>query len=1808
MGKGKGLPAMSEEYANYAFISYSHKDEKWAAWIQQKLEAYRLPSVIRKEAGSTIPERIRPVFRDATDLGAGRLRNNLQEELEASRFLIVVCSPNSAKPNEEGKHWVNDEVTHFASLGRADRIIPVIVDGDEKTAFCPKLTELGILAVDATKKSHARTLNDIVAALLGLRPDELWQREERIRRRKRAWRIAACAATLLLVAVGAWRWWDLAGTHVEYYSDWVDEWGIPTGIPSQRLTKDQVRNRLFSYRFEYRGRKKKAGFFAPRILRRVIMQDADGRVLDDDSLLVFLFPENVYYMSRPRIQILRYREDGDLESIDDQDKNGIQIVRHRFYGKNKTDVEHVRSIGGDEVDIAVASETSDSGMFGSDEDSSRTEIKRFSHVRDAKGRIRKTVFKKDRSAKAMNADGAYGIEYRLDESGRPVREIFLGYRDEPHATRSGVSGRIRQFSESGQLINTATINEFDQPMRDFGQGGYAQMHYERNEYGNLELMTYRDEKGMITTDKMGTTGFKAIVSEGRLLKLTVLGESGVPILSQLGFASIAFERSRNNSVITFKFLDENDEPCMTSFGVAAILRKYHYGDCVSTEWFDVDGELITIDDGTAGYISSWEDHRETRRQYFDIDGNPTSTTDGAFGWEAEYDADGLQTRLTFLGGDGLPMAGPEGWASRTREYKDGYPERVTFYDEEGRRVLIRDGVAGWKSRFEGGNEVEREYFGEDGRPTLSSEGIAGFSSIYEHGHIVEFRYFGLDHKPILHKDGNAVGRYSYDEAGHVIRYDWIGLNGEPVVDKRVGAASYKSQYDDSGNEIEHWWLGIDGKPCYNTENGVAGWTAKYDEKGRMVEQIAKKPDGAPAVIPEDGACGYQFEYDMFGNTTAKTFLGPDKKPVQGINGYVMARANYDGFGNKLCETYHDFEGRLVSPVGWLGVAGVTNEYNRFGKQTKDTFIGTDAKPLMTKLGYATEESLFDSVGRQSGTRYYDEKGNLIALPEVLVAGWDVEYDKRGNVIRKTWIGADGKPCRHADGNAGWRAEYDRWGHKTKVVYLNETGRPIALKSDGIAGESSEFDALGNEVRHVNLGVDERPCKNSEGWAEWKKEFDTLGRVTALTYFDENGSPCPIPNEGWAGWRTEFKGNAETTFYLDSNGKPTRCKEGWAGITVENDNFGNPLSRSFFAPDGSPISDNDGCFSFHATYDGKGRRTATRYFDNDGKYVPAPPNFIYGFLEEYDERDNLAKQSNLGPNGEVCACKDGVASIVSIWNENNKLAKRVSSDAKGVPVVPVADGYAVMLRQYDEDENVFTFYCDAEDKPMLTADGISSEESIYDALQREVRHRYFGLDGEPCCSLSSGTAGWESEWNDRGKEVKRTWLGKAGKPAPHLHGYVSWSAEYDERGRMTRQWFLNAEEKITFVIGGVAGYAWEYDAAGNITKRTNLDENGNPTISTAGCAIEETDYDIFGRVSEVRWLNAEREPAVAADSGCAGWRCVRDIYGNITNCVWFGLDGEPRRHKDGNAGFSQTFVRGLCTSVQYFGTNGAPVAIPAGYAGYETRYDGFGRMTERWYLDVDGKPCTDTNDCAQVCWSYDERGLCTEYAEFDLAGTLFSNAVHAAVKYVYEYDERGHETVRRFIDANGAVREGPNGFAIRTMKCDFAGRPVEQAYQDVDGKPVCNREDGVAIERREWDDRGNLVAVRYFDEKDMLCVCSNGYASVETIYDIRGFATNVLHRGVDGNLIALPESGCAGWTSEIDRLGNEVKRTWIGTDGKPASDKNDAFGWTSAFARGKETSRRWFGEDGSPCRAADGTLGWDKTYDEYGTELAKTDVK
>ena len=86
---------MAQEKEYFAFISYQRKDEEWADWLRDKLEHYRLPSSVRKKDAS-LPKEIRPIFRDALELAGGVLAKEIEAALQQSKFLIVICSPNSA--------------------------------------------------------------------------------------------------------------------------------------------------------------------------------------------------------------------------------------------------------------------------------------------------------------------------------------------------------------------------------------------------------------------------------------------------------------------------------------------------------------------------------------------------------------------------------------------------------------------------------------------------------------------------------------------------------------------------------------------------------------------------------------------------------------------------------------------------------------------------------------------------------------------------------------------------------------------------------------------------------------------------------------------------------------------------------------------------------------------------------------------------------------------------------------------------------------------------------------------------------------------------------------------------------------------------------------------------------------------------------------------------------------------------------------------------------------------------------------------------------------------------------------------------------------------------------------------------------------------------------------------------------------------------------------------------------------------------------------------------------------------------------
>ena len=197
--------SMVQEKEYFAFISYQRKDEEWADRLRCKLEHYHLPSNLRKN-DSSLPKDIRPIFRDALELAGGVLADEIQTALRQSKYLIVICSPNSAQ-----SPWVNKEVQSFIDLGRETRIIPFIIDGtpfsnDPATECFPLALrslkdEKELLGININELGRDAAAVKVVARMFGLNFDTLWQRYEREKRKKR-WLIIGLSVLFALVSLG----------------------------------------------------------------------------------------------------------------------------------------------------------------------------------------------------------------------------------------------------------------------------------------------------------------------------------------------------------------------------------------------------------------------------------------------------------------------------------------------------------------------------------------------------------------------------------------------------------------------------------------------------------------------------------------------------------------------------------------------------------------------------------------------------------------------------------------------------------------------------------------------------------------------------------------------------------------------------------------------------------------------------------------------------------------------------------------------------------------------------------------------------------------------------------------------------------------------------------------------------------------------------------------------------------------------------------------------------------------------------------------------------------------------------------------------------------------------------------------------------------------------------------------------------------------------------------------------------------------------------------------------------------------------
>lgn len=206
-----------------AFLSYSHRDARWGAWLHKALESYRPPKQLVGTAAARgpVPKRLTPIFRDREELAtATDLGTVISEALRLSACQIVICSPSAAR-----SRWVNEEILAFKRLGREDRIFCLIIDGEPNASddparaheecFPPALryrlasdgslsgTRTEPIAADARpgKDGRGNAKLKLIAGILGVGFDALRQREQS-RRQRQLFAIASGALAGMVLTTG----------------------------------------------------------------------------------------------------------------------------------------------------------------------------------------------------------------------------------------------------------------------------------------------------------------------------------------------------------------------------------------------------------------------------------------------------------------------------------------------------------------------------------------------------------------------------------------------------------------------------------------------------------------------------------------------------------------------------------------------------------------------------------------------------------------------------------------------------------------------------------------------------------------------------------------------------------------------------------------------------------------------------------------------------------------------------------------------------------------------------------------------------------------------------------------------------------------------------------------------------------------------------------------------------------------------------------------------------------------------------------------------------------------------------------------------------------------------------------------------------------------------------------------------------------------------------------------------------------------------------------------------------------------------
>ena len=407
----------------------------------------------------------------------------------------------------------------------------------------------------------------------------------------------------------------------------------------------------------------------------------------------------------------------------------------------------------------------------------------------------------------------------------------------------------------------------------------------------------------------------------------------------------------------------------------------------------------------------------------------------------------------------------------------------------------------------------------------------------------------------------------------------------------------------------------------------------------------------------------------------------------------------------------------------------------------------------------------------------------------------VKSDEDGFPLKILFKDADGKLCKHFDGNYGIEFKYDQYGNEEYRRYLDEDEESSCKIYNQVCGLKSEYDDKDRVV--LQYFVDEKGDITTDAYGiigvKYTYDEDT-GEISSMGYIGKDRKRCINPY-GYSVVKFFYRDGKryQNRYYVEDGETLVNRIDGGLSYSILDIIVDDKCDRI----KGYILRDIDENVKLKIVYiyNSIGHVTNTKYYAEDNS-LSVNPSGIHHIKYDYYENGLLKCQSHLGIN--ECAVEDvnGNHKVIFEWDKQGRLYKRrfyksnnnnpynsqeftYISDAKCiVKDTTYIDAVGNFLEEPLEEKQEWIINHQFQAKEIIFGkdNGFIPETPVrvkykYNIAGDVIEYRFFDIGSEMSIPDENGDFGYQIDTNKVTGEICTKLLDRNGKCSKNKHSYA-----------------------------------------------------------------------------------------------------------------------------------------------------------------------------------------------------------------------------------------------------------------------------------------------------------------------------------------------------------------------------------------------------------------------------------------------------